>query len=100
MHTVIRVYNDATALFDELANRESDVREIISGVPGFVRYGLVRSETGGFSITTCESKEGTDESVSRAAAWIKENLPDATGTVPMIIEGDTLFYFEGAPTPA
>ena len=70
-HTVIRHYTNAAALFDELAKNESSVRELITGVPGFIRYGLIRSADGGFSITTCESKEGTDESVRRAADWMQ-----------------------------
>jgi hypothetical protein len=57
-HTIVRIYSDAPGLIDALAERESDVRELITSVPGFLRYGLVRTAGGGFSITSCETKEG------------------------------------------
>jgi hypothetical protein len=92
MYTVIRRYTNATALFDELARRESEIREVISGVPGLLAYGLTRTADGGFSMTLCESKEGTDDSVQRAAAWIKENIAaDITGVTPEVMEGEVIF---------
>jgi hypothetical protein len=73
-HIVIRNYANATALFDELAKHESEVRELITTVPGFVRCGLVRTSDGGFSITTCETKEGTDESIRRVSSSPMDKL--------------------------
>jgi hypothetical protein len=93
MHTVVRRYDNATQLFDELRNREQDVREVIMGSPGFVSYLLVRTDNGGMSITTCQDKAGTDESSRRAAEWIKQNLPNISGATPMITEGEVMFRF-------
>src|ERR687883_537676 len=80
MHVVVRSYSGqgATELFDLLGEREEDVRELISGVPGFVRYAAFRSGDGGMTVTICEDKAGTDESSKRAAGWVEENV---TGTV-------------------
>jgi hypothetical protein len=93
MHTVVRRYDNATQLFDELSSREQDVREVIMGSPGFVSYLLVRTDNGGMSITTCQDKAGTDESSRRAADWIKQNLPNLSGATPTITEGEVMFRF-------
>src|SRR5215831_17737427 len=93
MHVVIRQYTDASQLFDILATREQDVREIILTVPGFQGYQLVRTSQGGFSVTTCDDKAGTDESSRRAANWIKLNIPEDAMREATIVEGDTLFSF-------
>ena len=93
MYAVIRRYESAPALFDELVRREQDVRDVILGVPGFVAYYLVRSGDGGASITICQDQAGTAESSRRARDWIVENLPDVTGTAPELTEGEVLFNF-------
>ena len=94
MYVVVRSYSGqgASELFDLLGQREEDVKELISGVPGFVRYAAFRSDDGGMTVTICEDKEGTDESSKRAAGWVKENV---TGTVnpPAISEGSTVLGF-------
>ena len=93
MYAVVRTYSGpgATELFDLLAEREEEVRSLISGVPGFVSYAAVRSGDGGVTVTLCEEKTGTDESSRRAADWVKENL-SATPT-PAITEGSTVLQF-------
>ena len=93
MYAVVRRYNGATALFDELARREQDVKDVIQGVPGFVAYYLVRSADGGATITVCQDQTGTAESSKRAADWVRQNLPNATGTTPEITEGEVIFNF-------
>jgi hypothetical protein len=94
MYVVVRSYSGqgASELFDLLGQREEDVKELISGVPGFVRYAAFRSGDGGMTVTICDDKAGTDESSKRAADWVKENV---TGTVdsPTISEGSTVLEF-------
>jgi hypothetical protein len=94
MYVVIRSYSaqGASELFDLLEQREDDVRELISGVPGFVSYAAFRTDDGGRTVTVCQDKAGTDESSKRAAAWIEEN---ATASVdpPEIAEGNTFLQF-------
>ena len=94
MYVVVRSYSGqgASELFDLLGQREEDVKELISGVPGFVRYAAFRSGDGGMTVTICEDKAGTDESSKRAADWVKENV---TGTVdpPAATEGSTILEF-------
>ena len=94
MYVVIRSYSGqgASELFDLLGQREEDVKELISGVPGFVSYAAFRTEDGGRTVTACQDKSGTDESSKRAAAWVGEN---ATAPVdpPEVAEGNTVLQF-------
>jgi hypothetical protein len=76
-----------------LSEREQDVTDLISGVPGFVSYVAVRTgDDTGFTVTVCQDKAGTDESSRRAAEWIKENVGESTAT-PTISEGDSILHF-------
>jgi heme-degrading monooxygenase HmoA len=93
MYAVIRRYKGATALFEELAKREQDVKNVVLTVPGFISYYLVRSADGGATITVCQDQAGTAESVKRAAAFIRENLPNVAGDPPELTEGEVLFNF-------
>jgi hypothetical protein len=94
MHVVIRSYSGqgASELFDAMEQREEDVRELISGVPGFVSYAAFRSGDGVRTVTACQDKAGTDESSNRAAAWVKENV-SASVDPPEITEGSTFIQF-------
>ena len=91
MHVVVRSYSGdgAAELFDLLAQREEEVKEIMTTVPGFVSYTAVRGDGGGVTVTTCEDKAGTDETSRRAAEWVKENVT-ATIAPPSITEGDAI----------
>jgi hypothetical protein len=94
MHVVVRSYSGegASELFDLLGQRQDEVKELISGVPGFSHYAAVRTGDGGITVTACESKEGTDESSRRAAEWVKENVSGSPAP-PTITEGDTVLNF-------
>lgn len=94
MYVVVRSYTGqgASDLFDALAEREQDVKELIGGVPGFNRYAAVRSGNGGVTITICDDKDGTDESSRRAAGWVKENV-NVTVDPPAITEGAAVLDF-------
>jgi hypothetical protein len=94
MHTTIRQYSGAGAqdLFDALEQREPEVRELISTVPGFVSYTAFRTGDGGTTVTVCQDKAGTDESTRRAAAWVAENL-EMSISAPTITEGDASLQF-------
>jgi hypothetical protein len=65
MHAVIRTYSGPAAkkLFDLLEERKREVESIIRPVKGFVSYSLLRTADGGASVTVCQDKAGTDESL-------------------------------------
>jgi hypothetical protein len=94
MYLVIRTYSGdgATELFELLGQREEDVKNLISGVPGFVSYAALPSNGGGTTLTVCDDKAGTDESSRRAAEWVEQNV-NVTVAPPQIMEGSPVLQF-------
>jgi hypothetical protein len=94
MYVAIRSYSGqgASELFDALAERQEDVKAIISTVPGFISYQAFRHNGGGQTVTVAQDKAGTDESSRRAAEWVKENI-GVTVDPPTITEGNTVLHF-------
>lgn len=94
MYAVVRSYSGqgTSELFEQLEQRNEEVKELIGGVPGFVSYTAFRSGEGGVTVTVCQDKAGTDESSRRAAEWVKENI-SAMANPPVISEGSTVVQF-------
>ena len=94
MHVVVRSYSGQGAedLFSAMEERQDDVKELITGVPGFVSYAAFRSGDGVMTVTACQDKAGTDESSNRAATWVNENV-SASVDSPVITEGSTFLQF-------
>jgi hypothetical protein len=94
MYAVVRSYSGqgTSELFDQLEQRNEEVKDLIGGVPGFVSYAAVRAGEGGVTVTVCQDKAGTDESTRRAAEWIKEHI-SASVQPPVISEGSTVVHF-------
>ncbi|GAA2865415.1 hypothetical protein GCM10010472_23470 [Pseudonocardia halophobica] len=94
MHVVVRRYVGASKLIDVTLERQSDVREVISSVPGFRAYYGVRAGDGGMlTVTVCDDEAGTSESSRRAAEWVRNNVPGMTIDPPEIIAGETYLNF-------
>jgi len=91
MHAVIRRYSGegAAQLFDELERHRGELEPLLRGVPGFVAYTLTRTAEGGLSVTVCQDKTGTDESVRIAGEWIRKNVT-ASASPPQVSEGDVI----------
>ena len=94
MYAVVRSWSGdgASEIFDQLEQRNDEIKELIGGVPGFVSYTAFRTGDGGSTVTVCQDKSGTDESSRRAAEWVKENI-SAMANSPVITEGGTVAYF-------
>lgn len=92
MHAVIRNYSGtgATELFELMEQRKDEVESVIGGVTGFVSYTALRTEGGGISVTVCQDKAGTDESVQAARNWIQENAADLDTAAPAVSEGSVI----------
>jgi restriction endonuclease Mrr len=92
MHAVVRNYSGAGAkeLFDLLEARKGEVESLIRGVTGFVAYSLIRTGEGGISVTVCQDKAGTDESLQVARNWIQENAADLDTAAPSVSEGSVI----------
>ena len=95
MYMVVRRYTGASALVDAMIQRDQEVRDLISSVPGFRAYYAARVGNGGSAVTVtiCDSKTGTDDSSRRAADWVRTNLAGASISPPEITEGDTYINF-------
>ncbi len=95
MHIVLRRYTGASALVDAMVRGEQEVRELISTVPGFRAYYAARMGGGdaAATITVCDDKAGTDESIRRAGEWVRANVLGASITPPEVTEGETYITF-------
>lgn len=92
MHAVVRTYSGdgAKALFDLLAQRKDEVESVIRAVPGFQSYTLLASDDGGATVTVCQDKAGTDESLRIAREWIAENASGLAVSPPVVTEGSVV----------
>ena len=94
MYTVVRQYSGqgASELFDVLERNKDEVERLIGGVSGLVSYTLLRTNDGGITVTVCQDKAGTDESIRIAADWIRENAAAVGSAPPIISEGNTVLH--------
>ena len=92
MHAVVRRYKGGSQVIDEVIRRRSDVEQLIRGVPGFIAYYAVKTADGGATITICEDRAGTEESVRVAADWVRQNVQGAISP-PEVTEGEVGLHF-------
>ncbi len=94
MHAVVRSYSGpgASDLFNLLEQRKADVEDVIRGVSGFVAYLLIRTDDGGVTVTVCQDKTGTDESLQAARDWIQQNATDLGTSPPAVSEGSVVLH--------
>lgn len=94
MHAVVRSYSGpgAKELFDLIARRKDDVLSVIGGVPGFVSYTVVKTADGGITVTVCQDRAGTDESLRRAREWIQGNASGLGVSPPAVSEGEVTIH--------
>lgn len=96
MHAVIRTYSGkgAKELFDVLEKRKADVEGLLRPIKGFVSYTLARSGDGGFSVTVCQDKAGTDESLKAAREWVAKNAGNTGAGAPKVAEGAVITHLK------
>ena len=94
MHAVMRSYSGkgAKELFDVIEKNKAEVEKVIRPIKGFVSYSLVRAADGGFSVTVCQDKAGTDESVRAARDWIAQNASNTGAAAPTVSEGTVMLH--------
>jgi hypothetical protein len=81
-------------LIDLLEERKKEVEDLIRPVKGFVSYSLIRTTDGGASVTVCQDKAGTDESLQVAKEWIAKNASNTGASAPTVIEGSVLLHLK------
>jgi hypothetical protein len=92
MYASVRRYASAEVIA-RVAERAEEVRELISGVPGFVAYYAVQGESGGATVTICRDRAGAEESNRRAADWVRQHLAGIAAGPPEITAGDVVVSF-------
>ena len=92
MYAIVRSYSGqgASELFDLIEQRSEDVTALISGVPGFASYTAARTAEGGVTVTVCQDKAGTDESLRVAREWIAKNASNTGTSPPTVVEGSVI----------
>ena len=96
MHAVVRTYSGAGSkqLFDTLTERKAEVEAVLRSVPGLVSYTMVRSGDGGVTVTVCQDKAGTDESLRVARDWIQKNASGTGASPPAVSEGTVVLQIK------
>jgi len=94
MYVTIRRYSGSPELADTLVARESEVRDLITGIGGFQAYYLIRGADGeATSITAFDSESGAEQSNRLAADWLRENAPDVSVSPPEVTAGEAVISF-------
>ena len=96
MHAVIRTYSGkgAKEVFDVLEERRTEVETLMRPIKGFVSYTLARSSDGGFSVTVCQDKAGTDESVRAAREFVAKYAGSTGAGAPKVAEGSVITHLK------
>lgn len=93
MNVVVRQYEGASALGDAMAERADEVKELLTGVDGFVAYYAARDGDAVTTVSVCRDSAGTEETTRRAAAFIREILPGTTMSPPRVGTGEVILSF-------
>src|SRR5215212_12075554 len=75
MHVVVRKYTAGSEVLEEARPKLQHLEQTMRQTPGFVAYYFLETEDGLATITITEDEAGTQESMSRAANWVQQNLP-------------------------
>ena len=94
MFAVIRRYNTHENTAGKIEQRVRDgFVPLISKLPGFVSYDVVRSTDGTLlSVSVFESRQAADDSNRLASDWVHENLASLIRTAPIILAGDVMVH--------
>src|SRR6185312_1349810 len=90
MYATIRPYADAPQLADELKARGDEVDELISTVPGFRGYFIVKTDGGCATISLFDDASGAEESTRRAKQWLADNAGQISSPPMVVWQGDVL----------
>ena len=96
MDVVVRTYTGkgSKELFSLLEQRSAEVEKLMRSVKGFESYTLARSSNGegGLSMTVCQDKAGTEESVRVAKDWIAKNAGNIGVDAPKVSQGSIIIH--------
>jgi heme-degrading monooxygenase HmoA len=93
MFVTIRSYGGGSALADALAEREEDIRSVITTIDGFRAYYLLRTAEGATTISVFDDQAGAEASTAAAAAYVRENMADVSPGAPQVTTGEVALSF-------
>jgi hypothetical protein len=93
MFATIRTYADAPELAGQLAARKDEVEELISTIPGFRGYFLVKTDGGCATVSVFDDASGAEESTRRAKQWLTDNAGEISAPPMTPWSGDVLVQF-------
>lgn len=93
MHVLMNQYENADYLGEMILHRDKEVRELISGVPGFVAYYATRNGDQVTTITICADEAGTLESTARMREWVRRTMGEGRVAPPVVTTGETFVQF-------
>ena len=96
MHAAVRTYSGkgAKELFDVLEKKKAEVERVLRGIKGFVSYSIVRTDSGGFTVSVFLDKTGVDESTRGAVDWNAKNVGSTSAPPPTISEGAVIMHLK------
>ena len=94
MHAAVRTYSGqgAGALFDVIEQRKAEIQTMMEAISGFVSYAAIRTGDGGVTVTVCDDKAGTDESVRVARDWVSSHGAGPGAAAPQVAEGPVILH--------
>ncbi|SFL13522.1 hypothetical protein SAMN04488498_13818 [Mesorhizobium albiziae] len=96
MDVVVRTYSGkgSKELLSLLEEHKADVEKLMRSVKGFESYTLARSSDseGGLSMTVCQDKAGTEESVRVAQEWLSKNAANIGMNAPKVSAGSIIIH--------
>jgi hypothetical protein len=96
MDVVVRTYSGkgSKELFSLLEKHKTEVEKLMRSVRGFEGYTLARSSDGegGLSMTVCQDKAGTEESVRVAKEWISKNAAHISMDAAKVSAGSIIIH--------
>ena len=96
MDVVVRTYTGkgSKELFSLLEQHKTDIEKLMRTVKGFESYTLARSteSEGGLSMTVCQDKAGTEESVRLAKELISKNATNIGVDAPKVSAGSVIIH--------
>jgi hypothetical protein len=93
MFVTIRSYGGGSALADALAEREDDIRNVITTIDGFRAYYLLRTAEGATTISVFDDQAGAEASTAAAADYVRENMADVSPGPPQVTTGEVALSF-------
>lgn len=92
MYAVVRDYQDNAAdVAQQAIQRQDSLKQVLRTIPGFIAFYVLDKGTGALTtITLVQDKAGAEESVQKAAAWVRENMAQWAPTPPKVIQGEVI----------